>query len=455
MDYITDNEAEDRTISAMLHSETAVIDCLTTIRETDFYKPLNREMYGIIKALYSRGIVPTYVEVIKEGMSLGLLRTSQDAEEVQYIAEKHINDRNAGYWAERVVAASKGRQAQQLLMEFTERIAKPRVNITQLIRDAGADWNTLAMDTQHETIETAADVAKLGEQLVTENCAKWRNLQEEMRVFGETPLEGVSTGIEKLNELTLGYKPGDLVILGAQTGHGKTAMALNTALACCVDGNRPLLYINTEMSRKQIAYRWAAILSEIPLQRIRTGNLRDAEIEAVTAALRSFSQANFYTAYIPNLTPEKLQALARKAKLQHDIELVIIDYVGRLDTSDPRDPEWLVLYNIVKSQKMMAQNLDIACMVLVQLNADGSLQGAKRMKNECDLMLKLLPLCEDLLDEEQRSKAQEKIEKKYNARYEPFTYFLWVDKSRDSEAGISIPLVFDKSTQQIREAKEV
>lgn len=453
MDLIIDHEAEDRTISAMLHSETAIIDCVSLVGESDFHQPLNREIFGIIRALYKRGVIPTYVEVIKEGMTLGLIKDVRDTEEIHYIAGKHIADHNTGYWAGRVRNASKGRQAQALLRDYTERIGKTK-DIGQTVREAGADFTSLAMDNQAEQIETAAQVAEYSQQMIAENCKRWRDMKEVAKVFGDVPLEGVTTGIASLDELTLGYKPGDLIILGAQTGHGKTAYALNAALACCV-ASKPVLYINTEMSRKQVGYRWASLLTELPMHRIRTGNLKDAEMEAVNEALASFSQSTFYTSYIPNLTPDKLQALARKARLQYDIELLIVDYVGRMDTRDSKSEEWQVLYQIVKSQKLLAQNLEIACMVLVQLNSDGTLQGAKRMKNECDLMLKLLPLCEDLKDEEQRSKAQGKYESKYGVAYETFNYFLWIDKSRDSEASISIPLVFDMPIQQIKQASEV
>lgn len=455
MELITDHEAEDRIISAMMHSETAIIDCVSLINENDFHKPLNRDIYGIIMALYGRGVIPTYVEVIKESMSMGLIKTAKDAEEIQYIAGKHINDHNIGYWADRVRTAAKGRKAQQLVRVFDEQIERPTVDVNQVVRDLGAEFIALAMDAETETIDSAADVAKYGVQLVSDNCEKWRAMKDEDKMFGDIPLEGVTTGIPKLDELTLGYKPGDLIILGAQTGHGKTAYALNAALASYYNSNHPVLYVNTEMSRKQIAYRWAAILSDIPINRIRTGNLRDEEIQTVTNALASFAQSNFYTSYIPNLTPEKLQALARKSKLQHGIELLIIDYVGRMDTSNPKYDEWQVLYNIVKSQKLLAQNLEIACIVLVQLNPDGTLQGAKRMKNECDLMLKLLPLCEDLKDEEQRGKAQDKYESKYGTKYKPFNYFLWIDKSRDSESGFSIPMVFTGATQKMIQAEEL
>jgi len=455
MDLIHDHEAEDRVISAMLHSETAIIDSVAILKQSDFHRVLNQDLYGVIMALYGQGVIPTYVEVIKESMSMGLIKTAKDAEEVQYIAGKHIQDHNIGYWADRVRTAAKGRKAQQLIQIYADQIEMPRVDVNQVISDAGAEFMALAMDAETETIESAADVAKFGVQLMGDNCEKWRAMKEEERMFGDIPLEGVSTGIPKLDELTFGYKPGDLIILGAQTGHGKTAYALNTALTCYRAGNHPVLYVNTEMSRKQIAYRWASILSNIPIHRIRTGNLKDEEIEVVTNALALFSQSNFYTSYIPNLTPDKLQALARKAKLQRGIELVIIDYVGRMDTSNPKQEEWQVLYQIVKSQKQLAQNLDIACMVLVQLNPDGSLQGAKRMKNECDLMLKLLPLCEDLKDEEQRFKAQEKWESKYGAKHKPFNYLLWIDKSRDSESGLSIPIEFIGATQQMTQAEEV
>ena len=453
MELITDHEAEDRIISAMMHSETAIIDCVSLINENDFHKPLNRDIYGIIRSLYRRGVIPTYVEVIKESMSMGLIKTAQDAEHIKYVASKHIADHNAGYWADRVRSASKGRQAQSLLRQYNEQISATK-DIGQTIREAGADFMGLAMDSQSEQIETAAQVAEYSQQMIAENCQRWRDMQEEARVFGDVPLEGVTTGISALDERTFGYKPGDLIILGAQTGHGKTAYALNTAMACCV-ANKPILYVNTEMSRKQVAYRWASLLTEFPMHRIRTGNLKDEELEAVNGALKSFAQSTFYTSYIPNLTPDKLQALARKAKLQYGIELLIVDYVGRMDTRDPKSEEWQVLYQIVKSQKLLAQNLEIACIVLVQLNPDGTLQGAKRMKNECDLMLKLLPLCEDLKDEEQRGKAQDKYESKYGTKYETFNYFLWIDKSRDSESNVSIPLVFDMPIQQIKQASEV
>ena len=455
MELITDIEAEQRVLSAILHSETACVEALATLDEEEFYRPMHRNIFSLAKSLYRRGVRATYAELLKESRDAGIIQTLQDAEEVKHIAGQYIDADNTGYWIGKVRQAAKGRKAQKLLKQYVHEISQDNLNIDRFIQQAGSDFMALAMDSDSERIETGADIALFGKQQVAANVEAWRKTQDDAKFYGEVPLEGVSTGLKTLDNLTLGYKPGDLIILGAQTGHGKTAFALNTVNAVCILNNDRMLYVNTEMSKKQVAYRMGAILSQIQLHKIRSGALNNGELAQVDACYEILGQSAFTTCNIPNLTPDKLQTMAKRAKLQHDINLLVLDYVGRMDKRDPKLQEWQMLEDIVKACKLMAQNLEIAVMVLVQLNDDGSLQGAKRMKNECDLMLKLLPMCEDLKDTDEVNAAQDKWEKKYRRRYEPFNYRLWVDKSRDSESGLSIPLVFDLERQQIREAREV
>lgn len=454
MDLITDIEAEQRVLSCILHSDNACAEALTVLDESDFHRPVNQSTFALTKALYKRGVRPTLVEVTKEGHSLGIISTPADIADLRYIAEQYIDDENIGYWQDRVKKAAKGRKAQNLLLRYGNEVGNEKLDIDRFIQRAGSDFMALAMDSETEKIETGADIAEYGKQLVTANVEKWRKMQEDAKTQGEIPLEGTPTGLKKLDSLTMGYKPGDLIILGAQTGHGKTAFALNTVNAVCVDHQKPLFYVNTEMSKKQVAYRMGAILSQIELQVIRSGALTNGELSQVNTSYDLLACSSFTTTNIPNLTPDKLQTMAQKAKLQFGTELLILDYVGRMDKrSNKQLQEWQMLEDTVKACKLLAQNLDMAVMVLVQLNEDGSLQGAKRMKNECDLMMKLLPMCDDLKDPAEVEAAQSKYQNKYKKVYEPFNYRLWVDKSRDSEAGISIPLVFDLERQQIREAK--
>ena len=104
----------------------------------------------------------------------------------------------------------------------------------------------------------------------------------------------------------------------------------------------------------------------------------------------------------------------------------------------------MVLEQIVKTQKMLAQNLNIAVMCLVQLNEDGSLQGARRMKNECDLMLKLIPISEEEIQENPELK-----------KYKDPNYYLYIDKNRDGIAGVYLPICFDKTRQSMKDAERI
>lgn len=445
MDFI-DHEAERRTLSAMMNSEIACIEAIDKLRDNQFSDKLNRQVYMLISDLFIRGSKPSYIEVVREGHTLGLIEDIKDTESIKFIAESYINDGNIGYWISKVINASKAREAQSLLRKYSSQLSEGRTDIQQFITEASSDFFTLAMDTGTKKVDTPQELADLGIKLVNERVEKYRQLQEEAKSLGQVPLEGVPTGLHTLDRMTLGMKPGDLIILGAQTGHGKTAFAMNVARAACVENRNNLLYINTEMSREQIARRWGAILSGESLYQIQSGSLTDEQRETVIQAYNRLRKSGFYPCSIPNLTPQKLDVLARKEKIQRDIKLVVLDYVGRMEKILPDMAEWQVLEQVIKSMKLLAQNLKIAAMVLVQLNIDGTLQGAKRMENECDLLLKMMPIKDD---------GQMKIEEKLHKRFERFNYRIFVQKARDAESGVTIPLIFDKTKQQIREAKEM
>ena len=156
------------------------------------------------------------------------------------------------------------------------------------------------------------------------------------------------------------------------------------------------------------------------------------------------SNSGFYSYPCPNLTPDKIVSIGRKFKAQYDIKMLILDYVGRMEKMTANYAEWQILEQIVKTQKMLAQNLEIAVMCLVQLNEDGTLQGARRMKNECDLMLKMVPVSNEEIEQ------NEKLRK-----FRDVNYRLIVDKNRDGKSGIDIMIHFDKTRQILRDAKLV
>lgn len=441
---LRDLEAERRVLSAMMHSEVSCIEVLSSLKDSDFADETNRSVFILCSDLFARGAKPTYAEVMKQGISLGFV-SSRNMSEVQYISESFIDDRNISFWIDKVKDASKLRGAVSLLNKYNSKLQDGVKDVDSFIGEVSLGFFSLSMGGDKEGIDSPEEIAELGIALLEQRVEAYRKMEEACRILGDVPLEGVPSGFPTLDKLTLGFKPGDLIILGAQTGHGKTAFALNVAKAACLDNDFSTLYINTEMSKEQIARRWGAMLSNVAVNQIRSGSVNDEQKEKIIEGYRRLGRSKFYPVSIPNLTPHKLDVLARKAKIQKNVQLIVLDYVGRMEKFLPDMPEWQVLEQIIKKLKILAQTLEVACFVLVQLNEDGTLQGARRMKNECDLMLKLLQV---------DNETKERIESKYKKQYEDFDYRIYVDKSRDSESGITIPLVFDKGRQQITEAKE-
>lgn len=442
-EYLFDLESEQRVLSSMLHSEDACIEAYNLLTASDFYSPRNALIFELSCSLFLREVRPTLVEVLKEGHNLGLFTNPRDVEELKYIAEHYIDDENIKYWIGKVKDKSRLRKFVDFLKASHEILIEQQgADVEQILMSAEEKLTNLTALEIDDRVDGPADMANLGYDEVERRFLRYKTINEVNK--GLIPLDGLSTGFDNLNHITLGYKPGDLIILGAQTGHGKTAFALHTSKSIAVDSKKNVLYLNTEMSREQIALRWGSILSGIEHERIRAGNINETELSIILNAYSRLRDSGFYSYPCPNLTPEKTISIARKFKAQKNIELMIIDYVGRMDKFDPRIPEWQMLEQIVKTQKMLAQNLKIAVMCLVQLNADGTMQGARRMKNECDLMLKLTPIPREEFE------LNEEIKKYLNPNY-----YLIIEKNRDGRSGVSIPIVFDLQKQTMKDAERI
>jgi replicative DNA helicase len=364
-EVLYDLESERRVLSSMLHSEEACVEAYHLLTAADFYSPRHATIFELTCSLFEREIRPTYVELLKEGHSLGILTNPRDIEEIKFIAEHYIDDENIRYWVKRVKDKSKLRKFESFLRRSMQVLTEGKdLEAEDILMSAEEELTNLTALDVDDSIDTPADVASLGYEEVERRFLQFKEIREKYK--GVLPLYGLPTGFDDLNHITLGYKPGDLIILGAQTGHGKTAFALHTARAVAVDHHSTVLYLNTEMSREQIALRWGSILSGIEHDKIRSGDINENELSIILQGYSRLRESGFYSYPCPNLTPEKAISIARKFKAQKKIDMMIVDYIGRMDKIDPRLQEWQMLEQIVKTLKMLAQNLKIVQVPTVQ-----------------------------------------------------------------------------------------
>lgn len=221
-----------------------------------------------------------------------------------------------------------------------------------------------------------------------------------IRLSRDTGVEGMIDGFPSIDDALMGLKGGDLLIIAAESGEGKTTLAQNFVRYASINQDFNTFYQNTEMDLNEMVYRFAAPISNIEFGKIYSGDLDTHEAEKVRTAIQLFKESNVYLSVLPVLTPEKSRGLARQFKMRYGTpDLIVIDYIGRMELESAKGKqEWQVLKEIAKNSKRLAQELNAAVILISQLNEDGTIQNAKQIINESDAAFFLLPLKEEELE---------------------------------------------------------
>lgn len=254
---------------------------------------------------------------------------------------------------------------------------------------------------------------------------------------------GSKVGFKNLEECTNGLEPGTLTIFAAESGHGKTALAMNLARIMSYHNNKRVYYLNTEMNIVQMVNRWISMATMIPYERLKTGDIKLSELERVKEWKDKFSQSPLLVSRIPTLSARLAKGLVKQAIRKYgSLDCVVVDYIGRMEHENTRNlQEYQILSALAKQLKECANEMQIPFVTLAQLNADGQLEGAKKIRNECDGLFFFKP--KKIKTENDEGKTIE-----INSQNE---YYLIKEKVRNGSTDGVIHCEFDKPFQFIRE----
>ena len=231
----------------------------------------------------------------------------------------------------------------------------------------------------------------------------------------------------RLNIASGGFEKGDLIILSAESGAGKSAFSMNLAYGIAIMEKRNLLYLNSEMSTNQNALRWAAFLSKVSHSALRNGKATTEEAKAAKETADIMKNSALWTVNMPDMQIASVLAEVRRQKAQHNIEIAVVDYIGRMDTMNMKDAkEWQVMKSAAQRLKTLAMELQLAVIMVAQLTSDGKrLAQSSYMSHEADLWLNISRISED------------------NGASWPWNYCVTFQKARNVEVGKQIPFYFD------------
>mgnify|MGYP001095653282 CR=1 FL=1 len=181
---------------------------------------------------------------------------------------------------------------------------------------------------------------------------------------------GVPTGFIDLDYRTSGFQPSDFILIAARPSMGKTAFVLNVVDHVAVKKGLPCMVFSLEMSKEQLVNRLFSLESQVDSQSLRTGNLKDSDWEKLIESAGIIGKSNLIIDDTPGISISELRSKCRKYKLEHNLELIIIDYLqlmtGRVGgRSESRQQE---ISDISRSLKGLARELNVPVIALSQLS---------------------------------------------------------------------------------------
>ncbi|HRP73904.1 MAG TPA: replicative DNA helicase, partial [Luteimonas sp.] len=191
-------------------------------------------------------------------------------------------------------------------------------------------------------------------------------------------ITGMPTGYTEFDEMTAGLQPTDLLILAARPAMGKTTLALNMAEYAAMKTKKAVAVFSMEMSASQLALRLISSVGRVNATRLRTGQLEDEDWSRVTSAIRLIKDTRIFIDDTPALSPDVLRAKARRLKREHDLGLIVIDYLQLMAVPGNSENRATEISEISRSLKALAKELNVPVIALSQLNRSLETRTDKR-----------------------------------------------------------------------------
>jgi replicative DNA helicase len=353
-----DLAAEQSVLGGMLLSKDAIADVLEKLRPGDFYRPAHQNVYDAILDLYGRGEPADAVTVAAELDRRGLLRRIGGAPYLHTLISMVPTAANAGYYAE--IVAEKA-----LLRRLVE--AGTRVVQYGYAGAEGADVAEVVDRAQAEIYDVTD--RRLSEDFVPLEDLLQPTMDEIDAIASNGGLaRGVPTGFTELDEVTNGLHPGQMIIVAARPGMGKSTLALDFLRSCSIKHRMASVIFSLEMSKSEIVMRLLSAEAKIKLADMRSGRMSDDDWTRLARRMSEISEAPLYIDDSPNLTMMEIRAKARRLRQRADLRLVVVDYLQLMTSGKKFESRQVEVSEFSRSLKLLAKELEVPVIAISQLN---------------------------------------------------------------------------------------
>ena len=349
-------EAEVSVLGSMLLSKNAIAEVVEFVGPEEFYRGAHRTMFEAIRDLYDHGEPVDTVTLADELQRRGTLDSVGGLVAITDVISQVPTAANAGYYA-KIVAEHALRR----------RLIDAGTEITKLGYDNGTEADD-AVDAAEGTIFQVAQ-RTYGRELTPMKDLLSQGFEViEKRYENKAAITGLPTGFLDLDRVTSGLQPGNLVIIAARPGLGKSTLVTNMATHVAVDLRRPVVMFSLEMSQMELLERVLAAQGRIDSDRLRTGRLRDDDWPKLSQAMGRLGEANFYIDDTAGINLMEIRSKCRRIKQRHGLDLIVIDYLQLMQSHRRVDNRVQEVSELSRGLKVLAKELDTPVIALSQLS---------------------------------------------------------------------------------------
>jgi replicative DNA helicase len=366
-------EAEQAVLGAMLLEQDAALRAVELVDDTMFYREEHRRLFRALRALTERRVVIDHVTLRDELERRGELGIVGGTE----------------YLAELVDAAPTAAN-----LEFHCRILRDKAILRRLI-----ETSTAIITEAYEGRTQAGDLLDTAESRIFQISRQrrdqsftrikemlWPTMEriETLQRSGKA-ITGVPSGFERLDELTSGFQPSELIIVAARPSMGKTAFCLNIAAHASIEAGTGVAIFSLEMSKESLVQRMLTAEARVDSQRVRRAQLRDTDFSMLARAAGVLQTSRIWIDDTPAITLLEMRSKARRLKTENDIGLIIVDYLQLMRSPEYSENRVQEISDISRSLKGLARELELPVVALSQLSRASEQRGGERKPILSDL----------------------------------------------------------------------
>ncbi|MGY8945148.1 MAG: replicative DNA helicase, partial [Flavobacteriales bacterium] len=367
-------DLEEAVLGAMLIDKKGVDEVIDLLQPEAFYKTAHQYIFESIFNLFQNSQPIDLLTVSADLRKKGKLDVAGGDFYLIQLTQKIASSAHIEFHARIILQKYIQRSLIRISNEIIESSYKESIDVFDLLDEAESKLYDVTQGNIKRSSDTAQNLVMLAKKKIEE-------------IANQEGLSGVSTGFQKLDDLTSGWQPSDLIIIAARPGMGKTALTLSMARNIAVTKQIPVAFFSLEMSSVQLITRLISAETGLSSEKLRTGKLADHEWKQLNVKVGDLEKAPLFIDDTPALSIFDLRAKARRLASQHGIKLIVVDYLqlmtaGSSNKAGNREQE---ISTISRNLKSLAKELEIPVIALSQLSRAVETRGGTKRPQLSDL----------------------------------------------------------------------